>query len=842
MLKTTSLGSFKRMTVFNIGFAVIIAMGGCGGSGGGGGGPVLPSEENVTISGRVDDGLPNSPIQNAQCRFVDRSGTIYRTADSGANGEFTFVVPPNVEGIISCYPLNLRNLKIYTFSSTMGRAAGETMTDESVTPATTIVAQIINSENPIDPRARKEELLRAIEAGSDNDLNIIVLLTTWLYKAMLEKSIDVNFAGSGGEGGNGGGDGDGDGGGVGGAAGDGGDFSPIPNAQCEFIASNDLKSGKVLYSAALDDFLDDGTLNRPDLKLVADDILPALQNYQSDEIQAAFSRFFENGIGHAYVDVTDENGEYFIPVPPNVPGFVRCFPPDKDRLILATYVSERQRGEILLGQDVNPATTVFSITVASMLSTDWDSTKKNYLEDIDGLKIYIRERSEEDVKVLFFSLCEPPPGSESPPEVCTPDDIDDIKDQKAAMVAFSATSLFNSFYQNDVNGDYFEALENLISEGDVITEDIITLGVPAVQALELRRDITEHAANALNTELSTASSTARIDVTVTEVPGGKGIAGAVVDISNNVSCDGCGTETSVEGLVTLYLDGLPPGATEINITVKGVPGYAQANAAVQVSPLARVDVEVAMDASIPKVVITSPTLKTVYTTYNSRLFIGGTASEDVDISRVTWTNDRGGSGSCTGTSSWQTVEISLFSGTNVITIAAQDAAGNIGIATLTVTYVLRTYTILPQPLEPIPIKPIVPIAPTVTITSPTTDPDYTTYDGALKLSGAASDDGAVIQVTWFNDRGGSGTCLITNKLETNDISIGWSTGDISLSLGTNVITITAQDAAGNTGSAKLTVTYALRLYPVYPIPLEPVPINPVVPITPAVTTASPTTG
>ena len=53
---------------------------------------------------------------------------------------------------------------------------------------------------------------------------------------------------------------------------DGGDFSPIPNAYCEFIVSNDLKKGKVLYFPALADFMDDGILNRSDLSEIAEDI------------------------------------------------------------------------------------------------------------------------------------------------------------------------------------------------------------------------------------------------------------------------------------------------------------------------------------------------------------------------------------------------------------------------------------------------------------------------------------------------------------------------------------------------------------------------------------------
>jgi len=148
---------------------------------------------------------------------------------------------------------------------------------------------------------------------------------------------------------------------------------------------------------------------------------------------------------------------------------------------------------------------------------------------------------------------------------------------------------------------------------------------------------------------------------------------------------------------------------------------------------------------------------------------------------VTWTNDRGGSGTCSGTTSWSQSGISLFSGSNVITVTARDAAGNTRSDTLTVTYTPPDTT-----------------RPTVTITSPTSGTTYTASSSSLTIAGTASDNVGVTQVTWTNDRGGSGTCSGTTS---------WSQNGISLSSGTNVITVTARDAAGNTRSDTLTVTY-----------------------------------
>ena len=250
------------------------------------------------------------------------------------------------------------------------------------------------------------------------------------------------------------------------------------------------------------------------------------------------------------------------------------------------------------------------------------------------------------------------------------------------------------------------------------------------------------------------------------------------------------------------------------------------NATIQMVALATVDFELAMDTAVPKVTITSPTSRPSHTSYSSKFTIGGTASDDVGINQVAWSNDKGGSGICVGTSDWSTSEIQLSQGTNVITIFAQDTDENVGISTLTVTYVLRVIV----PFDPGVLKPrLQPVVPTVAITSPVPDSTYTTYYSTLNISGTASDDKGISQVTWSNDRGGSDTCL-TTKLATGDISIGWTASEIPLSLGINVITITAQDTNGNVASSTLTVDKQLLKLkdPIFTNPFESVLTKPTV--------------
>src|SRR6185295_17732979 len=143
-------------------------------------------------------------------------------------------------------------------------------------------------------------------------------------------------------------------------------------------------------------------------------------------------------------------------------------------------------------------------------------------------------------------------------------------------------------------------------------------------------------------------------------------------------------------------------------------------------------------------------------------------------------NNRGGSGTATGTTDWSVTGIALQTGDNILTVTARDAAGNQTTTSLTVTYTIPDNT-----------------PPTVGISAPTGAATYTTNASPLTLGGSASDNVGVTQITWTNDRGGSGTATGTTS---------WSVSGIVLQPNANVVTVTARDAANNTGTATLTVT------------------------------------
>ncbi len=93
------------------------------------------------------------------------------------------------------------------------------------------------------------------------------------------------------------------------------------------------------------------------------------------------------------------------------------------------------------------------------------------------------------------------------------------------------------------------------------------------------------------------------------------------------------------------------------------------------------------DTTDPAVTITTPTSDPTYNNGATNIItLEGTASDNDDVDHVTWSNDRGGSGTCTGTTSWSQANISLTSGDNVITITAYDNAENDKTDVITVTY------------------------------------------------------------------------------------------------------------------------------------------------------------
>ena len=192
------------------------------------------------------------------------------------------------------------------------------------------------------------------------------------------------------------------------------------------------------------------------------------------------------------------------------------------------------------------------------------------------------------------------------------------------------------------------------------------------------------------------------------------------------------------------------------------------------------------DTTNPSVIITVPTSSATYETSDETINLGGSASDNVGVSSVTWSCDVCGSGSATGTTSWTIADIALEVGANVITVTATDAASNDGTDVITIT---RTEDSTD---------------PEVAITAPTAAATWNTSGYPLvDLGGTASDDVEVAYVEWENDRGGSGVCNGTTT---------WTYDALNLYSGDNVITVTVYDTAGNYATDSITVTYTPAVY------------------------------
>ena len=85
--------------------------------------------------------------------------------------------------------------------------------------------------------------------------------------------------------------------------------------------------------------------------------------------------------------------------------------------------------------------------------------------------------------------------------------------------------------------------------------------------------------------------------------------------------------------------------------------------------------------------ITSPTSSASYPANSASLALGGIASDNVNVKRVSWRNNAtGASGDASGTSNWNVAGVGLVNGTNVIVVTANDDAGNTGSATIAVSF------------------------------------------------------------------------------------------------------------------------------------------------------------
>ena len=134
------------------------------------------------------------------------------------------------------------------------------------------------------------------------------------------------------------------------------------------------------------------------------------------------------------------------------------------------------------------------------------------------------------------------------------------------------------------------------------------------------------------------------------------------------------------GAATWTISAVPLVAGLNTITVTATAGASRVSQSFTVT---RQTAALPRDTTPPALTITSPSATTVSTTAAS-ILLAGTASDNLGVTAITWSTNTGSSGIAAGTAQWS-ASIPLLVGTNMVTIRAADAAGNVAWRTVLVT-------------------------------------------------------------------------------------------------------------------------------------------------------------
>ena len=239
---------------------------------------------------------------------------------------------------------------------------------------------------------------------------------------------------------------------------------------------------------------------------------------------------------------------------------------------------------------------------------------------------------------------------------------------------------------------------------------------------------------------------------------------------------------------------------------------------------------ITLDTTPPEINITSPTTNDTYSTTISVVSVWGNASDATGgISTVKWENNKGGSGTASGTTNWSISNIGLLvDAENIITVTATDNAGNSASDAITVTYseptTEPTATTTPTPIQ----------APT-SVVIPTNTPTPTQAKVGVITGTVVDTEGKPIaNATVLTDRGRYSAKTGSDGLYQLN---GVAEGDYTLTAfaeGYGSVSQTVTVKAGETTQADFTLLRAATI----PSPVPSPTINPIPSTTPTPAIAS----
>jgi hypothetical protein len=145
----------------------------------------------------------------------------------------------------------------------------------------------------------------------------------------------------------------------------------------------------------------------------------------------------------------------------------------------------------------------------------------------------------------------------------------------------------------------------------------------------------------------------------------------IVDVNINGNC---------VGTITWNKNSIPLGVGFNTISVKAIDAGGHTTQDVLI-----VEYSLPIDTILPVVIITNPITSSSFSTLSPTIILKGIATDNIGVSRVIWNTNIGQSGTCAGTTYWQTPSINLTSNKNIIYIKAFDIKGNSSYKSVTIT-------------------------------------------------------------------------------------------------------------------------------------------------------------